>query len=688
MSAELFLEIGTEEIPAGFLTPAMNDLERLLRKELDTARIPYGEVRAYATPRRIAISIANVAVEQERQELTVAGPSVKVAFDADGNPTKAAQGFARSNGVEVSELSTMETDKGSYLFLSKVIEGRPTAELLPEVLPRVIGNIPFRKSMRWKDLDTRFARPIHWIIALFGGQVVPFGYGNLQSGNISRGHRFMAPQEFSVSGLDSYLEQTRKHFVLADPAERRQIIAAGVERLAKDVGGVLNPDDELLDEVSFLVEDPTPLCGSFEDKYLQLPRELLITSMREHQRYFTVEDAAGKLLPRFITVSNTRAEDPKVVVRGNERVLRARLSDAMFFWNEDQKVKLETRLDALKQVVYQAKLGTSYEKVMRFRQLATELAEKLAPADRALTDRAALLAKCDLETGMVYEFPELQGVMGREYARLEGEDARVAKAIYEHYLPVQAGGVLPSDNVGAFVSLADKIDTICGCFGVGLIPTGTADPYALRRSAIGVLNIILDRGYNISLPELIGRSVALLEPKLNRPAAEVAADVVEFVRLRFFNLLTGQDYPQDVVDAVLSASFDNVVDALARVKALAALKGQDDFEPLAVAFKRVVNIIKGGVAATVNPALFENDCEAQLHTAQQKVAGEVKAAVAGGDYAGALRAIASLRPDVDRFFDGVMVMAKDEQVKTNRLALLTAVAGLFGGIADFAKIAD
>ena len=688
MSAELFLEIGTEEIPAGFLRPAMNDLERLLRKELDTARIAYGEVRTLATPRRLAISIAAVASEQERQELTLSGPSVKVAFDADGNPTKAALGFARSNGVEVSELSTMETDKGSYLFLSKVIEGRPTAGLLPEVLPRVIGNIPFRKSMRWKDLDTRFARPIHWIVALFGGEVVSFPYGNLQSGNVSRGHRFMAPQEFTVSGLDSYLEQTRKHFVLPDPAERRQLIAAGVEKLAKESGGVLNPDDELLDEVSCLVEDPTPLCGSFEDKYLELPRELLITSMREHQRYFTVEDAAGKLLPRFITVSNTRPEDPAVVVRGNERVLRARLSDAMFFWNEDQKVKLESRLEALKNVVYQAKLGTSYEKVMRFRQLAVELADQLAPADRDLTDRAALLAKCDLETGMVYEFPELQGVMGREYARLEGEDLRIAKAIHEHYLPVQAGGDLPTDDVGAFVSLADKVDTICGCFGVGLIPTGTADPYALRRSAIGVLNIILDRGYRISLPELIGRSVALLEPKLNRPAAEVAADVVEFVRLRFFNLLTGQDYPQDVVDAVLSASFDDVVDALARVKALTALKGQDDFEPLAVAFKRVVNIIKGGVPAAINPSLFENDCESKLHAAQQKVAGDVKTAVTNGDYAGALRAIAGLRPEVDSFFDGVMVMAKDEQVKTNRLALLTAVASLFGGIADFAKIAD
>ena len=688
MSAELFLEIGTEEIPAGFLPVAMADLERLLKKELETGRIAFESIRTYATPRRLAVTVQGVAMEQERQEMLATGPSVKVAFDAEGKPTRAAEGFARSNGVDVAQLSVMETDKGSYVYVSRVAEGSPTADRLPEILPRVLASIPFRKSMRWKDLDIRFARPIHWIVALFDGVVVPFAFGNLESGNISRGHRFMAPDPFPVQGVESWIQECERRFVLPDPAKRKAIIAREVERIAHAAGGEVNPDEKLMEEVTYLVEDPTALCGSFEEKYLELPRELLVTTMREHQRYFTLLGKDGKLLPRFVTVANTRAEDPAVVVRGNERVLRARLSDAMFFWREDQKEKLESRLEALKNVVYQAKLGTSYEKVMRFRELALWLAEKFDPAARDLTDRAALLAKCDLETGMVYEFPELQGVMGREYARLEGEDPRIAAAIYEHYLPTQAGGELPSDSVGAFVSVGDKIDTVCGCFGVGLIPTGTADPYALRRNAIGILNILLGRGYGVSVPELIERSLALLEVKLTRPLPQVRAEVVEFFRARFLHMLTAQGYPGDVVEAVLSASFDDPLDALERVKALADLKGREDFEPLAVAFKRIGNIIKGGLDRSVDPALFEASCEQELFQAFQQVRNDVETSVAQGNYTAALRSVATLRTSVDAFFDGVMVMAKDEAVRNNRLALLTDVARLFRGIADFSRIAD
>lgn len=687
MSAELFLEIGTEEIPAGFLPTAMADLERLIRKELETGRIGFETVHTFATPRRLVLAVTGVATGQARQEVTASGPSVSVAFDADGNPTKAALGFARSNGVEVSDLERRETDKGEYLFVSKVVEGRPTGELLPEMLPRIIAAIPFKKSMRWKDLDIRFARPMHWIVALFDGQVVPFSYGNLTSGNRSYGHRFMAPDDFEVSSLAQYLDEAEKHFVIVDPAKRRQIISDQLAEVVSRCGGKLNPDDALLDEVAFLVEYPAAVMGGFEDSYLQLPPELLITVMREHQRYFTVVDDSGKLLPRFITISNTRAEDLTVVQQGNERVLRARLSDAMFFWNEDRKVKLESRLDALKNVVYQAKLGTSYEKVMRFKTLAMELAQQQVPEVVELTERAALLAKCDLETGMVFEFTELQGVMGREYALLDGEDPRVARAIFEHYLPVQAGGELPGDDIGAFVSIADKIDSICGCFGVGLIPTGTADPFALRRSAIGILNIILDRGYRLSLPALVERSLGLLADKLTRPATEVAADVLEFLRLRFFNMLTSQGLPNDVVDAVLSAAFEDPVDALQRVKGLASFREEGEFEALAVTFKRVVNIVKDGVDISVNPALFEADCEAGLFDALQSVTGRFGQFVAEGAYLDALRTVGGLRSPVDALFEGVMVMSPDEAVKTNRLALLTEVARLFQGIADFSKIA-
>ncbi|MEJ2524597.1 MAG: glycine--tRNA ligase subunit beta [Desulfuromonadales bacterium] len=687
MSKEIFLEIGTEEIPAGFLPKAMADLERMIRKELDAARLEFGAIRTFATPRRLALSVADVATEQPTLRTEAMGPATRIAFDAEGQPTKAAIGFARGQGVDVTALKTVTTDKGEYLFIEKEEPGRPTAELLTEILPRLVAGLTFKKSMRWENQDIRFARPMHWIVALYGGDVVPFRHGNLTSGNRSRGHRFMAPDEFAVTGVADWLEGCRQHYVTADQDERKATIRDQVAATAQAAGGQAGIDERLLEEVTYLVEDPTPLCGTFEEKYLQLPPELLVTSMREHQRYFTVEDAKGRLLNKFITISNTRPEDEQVVIKGNEKVIRARLSDAIFFWEEDQKVKLESNLASLKQVIYQAQLGTSYEKVERFTAIAKSLAERFEPEAVALTERAAWLAKCDLESKMVYEFPELQGIMGREYARLESEDPRVATAIFEHYLPTEAGGTLPSDNVGAFISIADKIDTICGCFGVGLIPTGSADPYALRRSAIGILNIILEQGYRIGIPDLVGQSLALLAPKLTRPLDEVRADVIAFIRLRLANMLTGRDYATDVVDAVLSARFDDPNDALARVQALSKLKGAEDFEPLAVAFKRVGNIIKGGVDQEVKSELFEDDSERRLAEAVAMARQTVTDQVAQGHYTTALQTIAALREPVDNFFDDVMVMAKDERIKANRLALLTQVAALFNDIADFTRIA-
>ncbi len=687
MSVELFFELGTEEIPAGFIPRALDDIKRLLSQELTAARINYGEIRSFATPRRLAISIADVATEQQRQELELTGPPARIAFDASGNPTKAAEGFAKTNGVSVAELSTIETAKGEYLFLSKVVEGGKSIDQLMEILPRMIGKIPFKKSMRWKDLDIRFVRPIHWIVATFGGEIIPFAFGDLHSGNLSRGHRFMAPEEFTVSGVADYITKAEQHYVIPQIEKRRKLIEGQLEVIAKQLGGRINPDQKLLDEVCFLVETPQALAGTIEARFLQLPPELLITSMREHQRYFTLIDEQGKLLPHFVTIANTLVKDPAVVVAGNERVLKARLADAMFFWQEDQKSQLETRLESLKKVVYQAKLGTSFEKVERFTELATGLAQQFAPQTVELTRRAATLAKCDLETGMVNEFPELQGVMGREYALLEGEEPRVAKAIYEHYLPIQAGGELPSDDIGAFISLADKIDTICGCFSVGLIPTGTADPYALRRSAIGILAIIMDRGYPISIPDFVSKSVQLMETKRQRAAEEIEADVVEFIRLRLVNLLSAQNYPVDVIDAVLSASFVEPLDAVERIKALSKLKEKDDFEPLAVAFKRVGNIVKEGVEQPVDSSLLNEESEKELFDQLQKVQGKVAEYVSERNYAQALETIAGLRQPVDTFFDSVMVMVDDELIKNNRLALLTGIAGLFKGIADFRRIA-
>ncbi len=683
---ELFLEIGTEEIPAGFIPRAMAEMEAIITRELTAARLTFGEVKTLATPRRLALLVRDIPAIQPDAEITATGPSRKAAYDADGKPTKAAEGFARGQGVDVSAIRIVTTDKGDYISITRTETGRPTHELLSEILPGLINDIPFKKSMRWGDLDVRFARPIHWIVALFYGVIVPFEFGNITSGAVSRGHRFMANTTFPVRDYAHYLEECERHFVIPDPERRKEIIRRETHRVAIAAGGHLLPDEELLEQVSFLVEYPSAVHGTFSEEFLVVPKEVLITSMRSHQRYFSIVDGDGKLLPGFITINNTLTEDPSVVVKGNQRVLRARLSDARFFFEEDQKVKLDERVEGLKKVVYQQKLGTSFEKMERFKALAEGLAAKLNPDVKDQTGRAAWLCKADLVSAMVGEFPEVQGIMGREYALLEGEDVAVAVAIAEHYLPTQAGGELPVSDIGAFVSIADKLDTICGCFGVGLIPTGAADPYALRRATIGIISNILNRGYRLSLPELIGTSLELLTAKLTRPREQVAGEVLEYFRARFINLLAN-DYPGDAVDAAVSADFVDLVDVKARIVALAEFATHSDFEPLAVAFKRVGNIIKEGTDAPIDPALFEDAAESALYEAFSAVKATVESRVAAGSWLDALIEIATLRGPVDAFFDRVMVMAEDQRVRTNRLALLTAIARMFSRIADFAKIA-
>jgi glycyl-tRNA synthetase beta chain len=685
MAKDLFLEIGCEEIPAGFIPKALADMELLLKRELESARLEYGEIVTLGTPRRLVLAVKALAERQPDAELTAMGPAKSVAYDAQGKPTRAAEGFARGQGVDVASLKLVATEKGEYLAAVKSEIGRDTSELLTEMLPRLMSAIPFKKSMRWSDLEVKFARPIHWIVALFDGVVIPFSFGNIDSGSVSRGHRFMANTTFPVRDFAQYLQECERHFVIPDPAQRKEIIRREIARVAKLAGGNVLPDEGLLEQVTFLVEYPSAVAGSFSPDFLAVPREVLITSMREHQRYFSLVDDAGKLLPGFITINNTLTEDPSVVVKGNERVLRARLSDARFFFEEDKKIPLESRVESLKSVVYQAKLGTSYEKMERFRALAASLAAALNPAVVAKVQRAATLCKADLVTGMVGEFPEVQGIMGREYALHAGENPEVANAIAEHYLPTQAGGELPASDIGAFVSLADKMDTICGCFSVGLIPTGSADPYALRRSALGVINIILEKGYRRKLSCFIGEALDLLAAKMNRPQEDVQRDVLEFFRVRFVNLLADR-YPGDVVDAVVALGFDDMVEALAKIAALAEFRKRADFGPLAVAFKRVCNIVKEGEDTPVSAALFQDPAEGALHAALQSVSGTVGVAVASGDYLAALSGIATLKDGVDLFFEKVMVMAEDERVRCNRLALLTGVARLFGQVADFARL--
>jgi glycyl-tRNA synthetase beta chain len=685
--SELLLEIGTEEIPSGFIPRALEEMPGLLEKEFQAQRIAYKEIKAMGTPRRLVLIATGVAPAQEARVIETLGPAKRIAFDDQGHPTKAALGFARGQGIPVEELKVVQTEKGEYLSARKEEKGEETFRLLPAILPRVIASIPFPKSMRWMDLENAFVRPIHWILALFDGKVIPFQVGNIVTGNLSRGHRFMALGSFQVKDLPDYLRRLKNSFVIVNPEERKELILAEVNRAANEVSGNILKDDELVEIVTCLVEYPAALRGSFAKEFLSLPREVLITAMRKHQRYFSLGDSQGALLPYFVTISNTKPRDPNVVIRGNERVLQARLADAKFFFLEDQKVPLIQRLEGLKKVVYHSKLGTSYEKVMRISSLAEYLAGRIDPSAGETVKRASLLCKGDLITGMVGEFPGLQGVMGRIYARLSGEKEEVSLAIYEHYLPTAAGGALPISHPGAILSMADKLDTIAGCFGVGLIPTGTADPYALRRQTLGIINIILDKRYSLPLGELIERSLSLLTSKLERAPMQIKKDVLEFFRGRMQNLLISRGVSPDAVEAASAVSFDDLVDLEQRAQALHDLKKEPDFDPLATAFKRIVNISRSHSPGPVFPERFEKPVEGNLFEAYQSIGRKAEEQIARGDYSSALKELTSLRKPVDEFLDGVMVMAEDEKVKENRLSLLANIASLFFKIGDFSKIA-
>lgn len=686
MGKELLLEIGTEEIPAAFFPKALTDLAEIASREFADNRISHGAIRTMGTPRRLFLSIQDTAERQKDEVIEKLGPAIGACYDETGSPTKAAAGFARGQGMDVSDLETVVTPKGEYVCARKKIVGEPTETMLPAIMAKIIASIPFRKSMRWADLEFRFARPIHWIVALYDGKVVPFTIGGVQSGNISYGHRFMNPACFTVTDGENYVSELRERFVLVNPKEREEIIVAETKKAAQAVGGNVFRAQELLQTVTFLTEYPNVVCGSFDPDYLKLPGEVLTTTMISHQKYFPVVDENGSLLPNFITINNTLPTDPDVVKRGNERVIRARLADARFFFEADQKIPLEERVSGLKEIVFHTLLGTSYEKVLRFQKLAVWIADQVAPAARKNAERAALLAKADLGSQMVGEFAELQGIMGREYALLSGEDPLVAKAIYEHYLPVAAGGDLPETDEGAIVGIADKMDSICGFFGVGLLPTGTADPYALRRQALGIINIILKNRYRLSLSSLIDQSLAILGPLLKKPATETKESVLEFLRGRLQNQLSSQSFSYDTIEAVLSADMDDIVSTCEKIRAMETFKTDRNFQPLALAFKRVENITRGFANGVINPALFCTPEEKNLYESYQAVQAAALNQVLSGDYIEAFRKLASLQMPVNSFFDAVMVMAKEEEIRVNRLSLLKDISDLFHKLADFSKI--
>jgi glycyl-tRNA synthetase beta chain len=684
---ELLLEIGAEEIPAGFVPQALIDLEKIAQRELEASRVDCDGIKTLGTPRRLVLAIEAVSEKQRDEESKKIGPSKQAAFDAKGNPTKAALGFAKGQSVPVESLTLVQTEKGEYVCAMRKEQGRPTVELLAAFLPKWILSIPFQKSMRWADVPIRFARPIHWIVALFGGEVVPFEVGNIRSGNITYGHRFMHSGPIPVKDFQSYLQRTREAFTIVDPMERKRRVEEEMIREGARVSGRILNDEDLLDEVNFLVEYPVALCGTFDKKFLSLPREILIHSMKEHQRYFPVADNHGKLLPHFVCISNIHPKNREVVVKGNEKVLRARLSDAAFFFEDDLKIPLDSRVEQLKKVVFQAKLGTSHEKMVRFKQLALWMVQRIDPQLREAVERASHLCKADLVTGMVGEFPKLQGVVGKEYARLSKERPEVSEAIYEHYLPGFAGDRLPSGPVGDIVSIADKMDTIVGCFGVGLVPTGTADPFGLRRQALGIIRIIVEKKYPFSLRELIEESEKQLKEKMERTVEDVRNDVLDFFRVRYQNFLLDRKFPFDVTEAVLSVSFDELLDVQGRIDALKKAREWKDFESIVIAFKRAMNILKGAPPkGEIALSLLAESAEQNLYQSFLKAKEKIDSLLKKRDYPTALLEMTRMKKPIDDFFDGVMVMVEDEKIRNNRLALLDKIGKLFLRIADFSKL--
>jgi glycyl-tRNA synthetase beta chain len=661
----------------------LKDLKTLALKKLQDARVPFADVTVLGTPRRLAVLVSGVQETQADSTEEYKGPAVNIAFK-DGEPTKAAQGFARGKGVDVKDLVV----KDNYIYAVKHIQGRATAELLPHVLQEILTNIPFPNHMRWADFDFRFLRPIHWLVALFGTEIVPVSITDIQSDRYTMGHRFLSNKKIEIPVADDYEKILEENFVIADQDKRREMIRQQITELAREEGGEIEIAADLLEEVNYLVEYPTPLCGKFEEKYLALPEAAIITPMRDHQRYFPVRGKDGKLLNKFIAVRNGGKAFLENVTHGNERVLRARLSDAEFFFNEDRKQKLEAYEEKIKTVVFQEGLGNMYDKSQRLEKLVEMIhfgqQSRLPLAD---LKRAAKLSKCDLVTGMVTEFTELQGVMGREYARLDGEKADVCEGIFEQYLPRFAGDILPKTEIGRILSIADKVDNIVATFSRGKAPTGSQDPFALRRQALGIINILLDSQKHMDMAKVVGASILLLKVPMEE-VKELATQIIEFIRLRFRNLLLDQKIRYDVIDAVLAEERNNdLYDLYLRAQALNEYVAGDKAADMIQAATRVNNLSsKAETVLPVNESLFKVEAEKALYAVVRKLDTDMIPLTVRCDYAGALNILSELNAPVNKFFDDVMVMDKDEDVKNNRLSLLCLVKDLVNCVGDLSKL--
>lgn len=687
---DFLVEIGTEELPPKSLFTLARAFADGVAKGLVEAGVKHGEVVWFATPRRLAVRVADVADRQPDQEIKRLGPAVASAYDAGGQPTKAALGFAASCGVTIDQLQQADGPKGRVLQFVGVKAGQATTALLPAVVIASLDALPIAKRMRWGAGAQEFVRPVHWIVMLFGSAVVEAEILGIRSGKQSRGHRFHAPQAITVSSPAKYVETLRdKGHVIVDVNERRELIRKGVTDIAASAGGNAVIEESLLDEVTALVEWPAPLAGRFDERFLALPAEVPIATMQDHQRYFPVRDAGGALMNHFITVANIQSRDPDKVRDGNERVVRPRLADAAFFWETDRKQRLDAHREALKTVTFQSKLGSLSDKSARVATLAQRIAQAIG-GDTRLAERAALIGKCDLLTLMVGEFPELQGLMGRYYAQLDGEEGEVATAIEEQYRPRFSGDELPASRTGIAIALADKLDTLAGVFSIGQKPSGTRDPFGLRRAALGIVRIAVERSLDIDLLQLVEVAVGL-QPVSAPPetAGEIWTYLMERMRSSYLEADAAKRVTTEMFDAVLASRSHSPLDIDMRLRALQSFLALPDAEGLAAANKRIANILRkvdADVSGAVETARLVEPAEQQLFQHVISMERGVNSLLARRDYSAALAQLATLRPDVDSFFDSVMVMAEDADVRANRLGLLVRLRGMFLQIADLSRL--
>ena len=682
MAKDLLFEIGAEEIPAGFMPNILGQLKPLAETKLNDAHLPFESIATYGTPRRLALIVKGLADTSAEISERHKGPSASIAYDADGNATKAAIGFARGKGLDVADLVVED----GYIYAETKTAGVPAKDIVTDMLPQLITGLNFPKSMHWGNLDAKFVRPVCWLVALLDEEVIPVEFATVQSGNVSRGHRFLGADEITIKNAASYVDTLKENFVMVDQDARRELISKQLHDMAASKNASIVWDDDLLEEINYLVEWPTALCGGFEESYLALPDAAIITPMKDHQRYFPLVDQEGKLLPMFLTVRNGSDHSIEVVQAGNERVLRARLDDAKFFFNEDRKKPLIDRQDGLTKIVFQEGLGNLADKTERLLKLGRVFGEECGLHEDAavVLERATELAKTDLTTGMVTEFTELQGVMGKEYALLDGESPEVAEAIFEQYLPRFAGDVLPQTEAGKVLSIIDKVDNIVATFSRGLIPTGSQDPYALRRQTIGILNILLGSEWNISLRPIFKASMELLNVAADKQE-ELLNQVEEFFTLRLKNIFLDREVPHHVIDLLLSNNELSVADAEGLVNALLANRIDENVE-LVQAYTRMYNLVKDVEYTGVNSDLLKEDAEKALFEATSKAFEASLAAWEAGDYAAVVAVPATLVPTINQFFEDVMVMDKDEAIKANRLQLVRLAYSVMAIIGDISAL--